>query len=145
MSTPKTVPLSETQDESPKSTTRKRIPARSAADKKLKDSLASVYVSTGLAFGGVSMIRGDPRFEMVGSEFVDKSDSLAEAWMKLADGNVRIKNALRAFVETSAIAELVGLHVACLAPFAMGVIPPAVLAGMRAQTEPTQNGHGSSD
>lgn len=145
MSTPKTVPLSETQDEQPRSTTRKRTPARSTADKKLRDSLAGVYTSVGLAFGGISLIRTDPRFEMVGSELVDKSDSLAEAWMKLADGNLRVKNALRAFVETSAVAELVGLHVACFAPFAIGVIPPTVLAGMRAQTEPTQNGDGISD
>lgn len=137
---PRTVPLEDTISEpTPKV---RKPPVRNAADKKLKDAIASNYTSLGLALGGVALIRGDARFQASGEQFVDKADSLAETWMKLADNNDRIKRALRSFVETSTFAELIGLHVACLAPFAVGMVPPAFMAGM---SEASQNGSGTND
>jgi hypothetical protein len=95
------------------------------------------------------MVRSDPRFLASAENIVSKSESIADAWIKLANQNQNVKKALQAFVETSAVAEVVGLHVACLTPFLIGAIPADLAAGLAAAAaaqeppdSPSSNGSG---
>lgn len=105
----------------PKST---GAPKRTPADRKLATSLSSTYQAVGVSICTVGIHRGgDARFLTSGQSFIEKADELAEAWMQLADQNPKVKAALRKFTETSAMAGLVGMHFACMAPFLLTLLP----------------------
>jgi hypothetical protein len=118
---------------------------RTPTDRKLALQIEGAYTALGMGVTTIGMQRGDERVMMSGQSFMEKADDIAEQWMVLADANPKIKAALKKFTETSAMAGLVGVHVACLMPIIVSYLP-APLAGAFAsaamQDDPSQNGNG---
>lgn len=131
----------------PKATAPKVDPpkkTRTAADKKLGVSVAGFYQTAGLGLLAMGMNREDAGLAGTGTALIENAETVAEAWLDLADQNPAVKRALVKFTQVSAAGTLVTMHGMMLLPLLAdrGVIPPMVAATMAGQAQ--QNGNGAA-
>lgn len=130
---------------SKESTTLKRSPA----DKKLQAQLSATYQTIGVGIGTVGIQLRRPNVQLCGESFISNGDAIASEWMRAADTNPKVKDALKRFTQTSALGGLIGLHLSCLLPILP--LPPQLqtafaMAGMSVNDDsepPSANGDGS--
>lgn len=125
--------------------TAKSPPASSGAPRRgsmarVRESLIGTYAMVGVMTVASSQGREDPSLQVLGESITLRAEAAADAWLELADQNPAVKRALIAFAEGSAIASLLTIHFAMLAPFlaAREVIPPMFAAPFT----PPRNGAG---
>jgi hypothetical protein len=123
---------------------------RSPADKKLQAQLSATYQTIGLAIGTVGIQLGKSNIQLSGESFATNGDAIAAEWMRVADTNPKVKEALKRITQTSALGGLVGLHLSCLFPIIIPLLPPQLqmafaMAGMPVDDSesPSSNGDGS--
>lgn len=116
-------------------------------DDQLRESLTTNYQMVGMLVIGIGMPREDPGLIGMGTQMVNRSDAVADAWLELAEKNPKVKAALRRFSEGSAAATLIGVHLSMAAPLlaSRGIVPEGLAALL--MTEPTMpdvspNGNG---
>jgi hypothetical protein len=100
----------------------------SADDKKLHASLVRMYSMMGVGMTGFGQARGDIGLATAGVNVMSNASETADAWIELAQQNPRVRQALNGLVTGGAMANLIGSHVAIVAPIlaARGAIPPGV-------------------
>lgn len=113
---------------------------RIGQDKKTQEAISGVYTMIGGVVTTAGMVREDNGIAGTGQEIINHADTIAEAWMDLADQNPKVKKALQRFTEGSAAATLVALHVSVSMPLLIDRnVLPNPLASMF-----SQNGNGGS-
>lgn len=118
-----------TRSESPKVETPKPPPrARRGDAKQLRDNLERFYATVGGGVATAGVLRGDVGLVASGTNIGTKAAETADAWLELADTNPRIKRFLEAFMEGSAIANLVAAHLSMIVPIvaSQGLVPEQV-------------------
>lgn len=82
----------------------------------------------GMGVHAVAQARGDVNMVAAGVNITSQANGTADAWLELSQQNPQVKRMLQGFVQGSAVANLVGAHVAMIAPIvaSRGIIPPQV-------------------
>lgn len=115
---------------------------KSPQEKRLREALAGTYASVGMmaqAVGtGQMMARGlqePPPALRIGMVLMDSDtiDGCVDAWLDLADQNPRVRKALIKAMEGTAIAGLIGVHVAI-------ALKAGLLPGFQPLTNAAHNG-----
>jgi hypothetical protein len=102
----------------------------STADRKLARSISDMYSSIGVVTYGLA--GQNEALRTTAERFVSQSDTIADEWMKLADSNPRVKRALHSLTEGSALAGVIGVHVACLLPLIANRLPAGIAEAVNA-------------
>lgn len=117
-------------------------------NKKLATNLGEYYQLGGIAITQFGLKIGDEAVSLTGVNFVNSSEEISEAWVRLGEKNPKVKAALKKFTEYSALGTVVAVHIAAFSPILIsrGILPD--LAGMTGQSAPdappvNMNGNGA--
>lgn len=134
---------------------RERAP-RSRDMRRLQEQLADAYTQVGIIIG----IMGGRTGNLAGFILARRADVLSEAWIDLAERDIRVKRAIQSVLQIGGWSGVIAAHASVIMPVAAlaGVLPepvaqkvmlglamqdPELFSHLTAQTAP-ENGHGSA-
>jgi hypothetical protein len=101
---------------------------------RLRDDIAQFYGTLGMAAVGIGIATGDAGINGTGQAIVMRADTIADAWVELAQKNLKVKKALEQITGATSMGGIIGVHVMVLIPFLAdrGMVPPLVAAAFQA-------------
>lgn len=101
---------------------------RRGSDSKIREAVADQYRMVGMLMFGAGMARDNTALAATGGNVAAKADTVAEAWMQVADQNESVKKWLARLVEVTAVGNLLAIHFSLAAPLFADQMPEPLRA-----------------